>query len=119
MTGKSKPLQPLSAIVLVGRIGAWGHSLVVVVGVRIGGAAGGAALGVVGAGGVGGGADLGCRVRGRAAGGGGLTRLERRDVKRLGVGLLQRAGEGETQERSQGNEGLEGWCLYGLRNGQG
>lgn len=69
-------------------------ALVVVVGVRIRGAAGGVALLVVGAGSVGGSTDLGSCVRGGAAGGGRLAALDR-------------AGDGDAQERSQRKEGLD------------
>lgn len=78
------------------------ETLVVVVGVRVGGAASSVAGLVVGAGSVGGGADLGRGVGGGAAGGGGLA-----DLERLGLRPLDGAGNGKAQEGSQGSEGLD------------
>lgn len=87
---------------LVGAADGEVEALIVVVGVRVGGAAGSAALLVVGAGSVGGSADLGSGVRGGAAGGGRLA-----DLERLALRPFDGASKGEAQKRSQGNEGLQ------------
>lgn len=87
---------------LVGAVDGEVETLVIVVGVRVGGTAGSAALVVVGAGSVGSGTDLGSSVGGGAAGGGRLA-----DLEGLALRPLDGAGDGKAEKRSQGNEGLD------------